>query len=378
MNKKTIASIITMIFIFFVGSGFASDDERCEMHFPDTWSEVSPESVGMDSGKITSFLSSVRSIGKNMDAVVIRNGQIVGETGSMHSNRDWSSALKPWLSLLTVLMVQDGTIGSLDEPVNYPGLQDKDRGITWRHLMLMTSGYANTESPGTKFAYNDRAISLFIASLRWKLRTDLTKAIKNYLPELNFHSPAIMGGNGRSSASLSDYAKLLQLLMNKGSWDNKPLIKEELIEDAFSKIATESMSSSSNSKGGYLNIPYIGGGSNQTRSTGHGPGEYVFNGWQNVFGRFGMPTDFWQANGNWGRVVAGFSSSLRLIVIVRIEGYYPEPEGSATAGITLKYLSQLNDAVKVQCTNPLGYKEPEPEPEPPVIIPIITSLLLSI
>lgn len=125
--------------------------------------------------------------------------------------------------------------------------------------MLMMSGYANAEQPGTRFAYNDQAISLFIAALRQRVGYNLTSAIKGYFPELNLTSSGIILSTGRSSASLYDFAKLLQLLLNEGNWQGKQLIRKTILNDAFGTLASGPMSSSASERNGYTWILPIWG-----------------------------------------------------------------------------------------------------------------------
>ena len=351
--RRVVAATAVCLLICSTGFGAEQPDQEsiCQMAAPDEFlSPVKPEDVGMDANDVNLFLEKVKSVGRFTDALIIRNGKILAFTGHPARNAHWASAMKIWLSTLTTLMVQNNVIDSFDDKIHYPGLLGKDQDITWSELMLMTSGYGNEELPGERFAYNDRAISLFIAALKWKLGINLTQALKNYLPELGLESETIIEENVVVGASLYDYAKLLQLLSNHGTWGDQQLIDKDLLQNAFSRIVDVPVSDADNFFGGYLNIPYLGGGSNQTRATGFGPGEYVFNGWLNTHKRYGMPDDFFQANGNWGRTVAAFSPSLRMLVLVRIDGYYPVPEGSITVGKIAENLYILARAIQVDCS----------------------------
>lgn len=91
---------------------------------------------------------------------VVKDGYVVKAWGDQSERSDWFSSAKPVLSTLLFRAITEGLVKSVDQPIADFGwpLQDKDRGITFRHLGAMTSGYRRPEGPGQAWAYNDYAI----------------------------------------------------------------------------------------------------------------------------------------------------------------------------------------------------------------------------
>jgi len=141
--------------------------------------------------------------------------------------------------------------------------------------------------------------------------------------------------------------------MNKGYWQRKSIIDHKIIKDAFSHIATKPISVGSDDARGYLDLPTVGGGANQTRLSREGPGEYASNVWINTKEKMGMPTDLVQANGNWGRAIALFVPSLQLIVLSRIAGYLPnecdDRLNTPYHGIVADNLYLIKEAITIDC-----------------------------
>ena len=102
---------------------------------------------------------------------IARDGKAVFRWGNDHHSHYIASAMKPFLSALLLLAVEQGLVSGLDAPVAdvVPELRNLGGGsdslITWRQLATMTSGYGVEEAPGEAFAYNDFAVQLFYDAL---------------------------------------------------------------------------------------------------------------------------------------------------------------------------------------------------------------------
>src|SRR5262249_28697274 len=144
------------------------------------WERRDPESVGLTTDKLKELADLVGGSG-----CVARDGYLVYTWGDPTKSGDIASAVKPIISTLLLLAVQQGKIKSVDAKVAEfePRLrtlnQGKDAEITWRHLASQTSGYGLSERPGEAYAYNDYALALYYDALtRNVYRQDGTGLLK--------------------------------------------------------------------------------------------------------------------------------------------------------------------------------------------------------
>ncbi|MBI2434039.1 MAG: serine hydrolase, partial [Candidatus Hydrogenedentes bacterium] len=126
------------------------------------WEERPPESMGMSAALLDELTNTLGGRG-----CVIRDGHLVKHWGNQAERGDWASSAKPVLSTLLFFAVEEGLVKSVDQPIAEFGweLKEKDKGITFRHLGAMMSGYARPEPAGAAWAYNDFAIQLYQKTL---------------------------------------------------------------------------------------------------------------------------------------------------------------------------------------------------------------------
>ncbi len=107
----------------------------------ETWPSRTPEQVGLSVAKLDDLRDLVGGRG-----CVVRHGYMVYAWGDQARSGDVASAMKPVLSTLLFLAIQEGKLKSADDPVSdfEPRLKEinngKDAAITWRHLASQTSG----------------------------------------------------------------------------------------------------------------------------------------------------------------------------------------------------------------------------------------------
>src|SRR5438105_13950271 len=91
--------------------------------------------------------------------------------GDQNKGGDVASAMKPVITTLMLMAVEEGKIGSVDDRVAIfePRLMGKNAGITWRQLASQMSGYGLEEGPGEAYSYNDFAIALYYDTLMEKV-----------------------------------------------------------------------------------------------------------------------------------------------------------------------------------------------------------------
>ena len=212
----------------------------------------------------------------NSDAlVVLEDGEKVLEyySDSESSKIQSMSVTKSVVGLAVAKLLSDGAIDSLDTPVAYyypewkQGQKDK---ITIRHLMNHTSGLQNVANanaevnpapdviqlglsasvvnkPGTEFSYNNKAVNI----LSGIIRKAADKPIDKYLQAELFSPLGITDfswgtdekGNHYGMSGLAiharDLAKLGQLVLQKGSWNDKQLIDKQWVEKLMDRGSPE-------------------------------------------------------------------------------------------------------------------------------------------
>jgi CubicO group peptidase (beta-lactamase class C family) len=216
---------------------------------------------------------------------VVKDGYMVYAWGDQAAKFNWYSAAKPVLTTLLFFGIQDGRIDSVDAPISpyIPGLRGKDRGITFRHLADMTSGYACTEAPGAAWSYNDYAIQLYCLAMEKALGRSIKDAAHHYLAPLKLEDGDIIGVNHRGRGVVTtarDLARVGWFWMNRGGWAGRRVLAQAYL-DAYRRpdVPGKLPRSTSKQPDDYLEIGSYGGKHNQS---GYGPGIYGFNWWFNA------------------------------------------------------------------------------------------------
>jgi CubicO group peptidase (beta-lactamase class C family) len=174
------------------------------------------------------------------------------------------SASKSVVSIGIGLLLDKGFIKSIDDSVSnyYPEWrQGNKKYITIRHLLNHTSGLQNVPNagveievapdviqlalcaeldalPGTTFSYNNKASNLLTGIVKKASGLDFDQFLSKYLfKEMginDFFWRKDKSGNPLGMAGLNiypeDFAKLGQLILNKGKWNGKQLLSEDWIK----------------------------------------------------------------------------------------------------------------------------------------------------
>jgi|GEM_PF-1009529 len=208
-----------------------------------TWQSRSPSEVGMDSARLDEFRNYLGGRG-----CVVRYGYMVYTWGNQSTRQDIASACKPIFTHFLFRAVEEGRLGSIDDPVASwepclnslnASLGYKDRGITFRHMANQVSCYGVREAPGTAFDYNDWQMALFFDTLMLRVYgCPEWSAIDSqvFRPKLTAllqcqDSPTCMAFGvsdrpGRVAISVRDFARFGLLYLNRGNWNGTPLISE--------------------------------------------------------------------------------------------------------------------------------------------------------
>ncbi len=311
-----------------------------------TWEYRSPERTGVSRDKLDALRDLVSGRG-----CVVRNGYMVYTWGEVTKISDIASAVKPVISTLLLMAVQEGRIRSVDskvsefEPRLKEEIQGKNARITWRQLASQTSGYGLTDDPGTAWAYNDMALALYYDSLMGKVyNEDGDQVLKTRLAgPLEFEDRSTFNAFGRDdrlgrlAISVRDFARFGLLYLRGGTWNGRQTVSKELIRKALTSVVPADLPRTSGGDGPMLKGQRtLGGGKNLTPI---GPGYYSFNWWTNGQDAKGrrlfedLPKDTFIAAGHGGIRMLWVIPKYDLIVVwndARIEDFDDSPSNRMT------------------------------------------------
>jgi len=291
------------------------------------WSARAPGEIGLSSHMLNELRDLVGGRG-----CVVRHGYMAYSWGDQTRSSDVASAMKPVLSTLLLIAVQEGKLKGVDEPLVAfePRLRalnhGKDAAITWRHVASQTSGYGLAEAPGVAYSYNDFALALYYDTVTQRVfGTNGTQVLRTRLAEpLQFEDPFSFEAfgpkdrPGRLALSVRDFARFGLLYLQNGKWQNTQLLKPELIQMVISSPVSADTPLTSGREAEMLpNQRTIGGTRNITPV---GPGYYSFNWWLNRTNHLGQrlfvdaPPDTFVASGHGGKRMLWIIPSLDLIV----------------------------------------------------------------
>ncbi len=292
-----------------------------------TWAVRPPEELGLSRSKLEALRGLVGGRG-----CVVRHGFMAFTWGDPTRSADVASALKPVVTTLLFLAVQDGRLPGVDAPVAdfEPRLRTlnhgKDATITWRNFAMQTSGYGLVESPGQAYAYNDYALALYYDTLTQQvfrqsgtglLRTRLAEPL-GFEDSFTFNAFGPSDRPGRLAVSVRDFARFGLLYLRNGRWRGRQLLRPEFVQMATHSPLPAATPVTSGREADMLpGQRSIGGSRNITPV---GPGYYSFNWWLNGTNRPGQrlyvdaPADLYVASGHGGIRCLWIVPSLDLVV----------------------------------------------------------------
>lgn len=287
------------------------------------WETAAPEAVGLSAEKLAALHDLVGGRG-----CVVRHGKVAFAWGDQARSADVASAVKPVISTLLFLAIQEGKLAGPDALVAdfEPRLKSlnggKDATMTWRHLASQTSGYGLAEKPGTAYSYNDFALALYFDTLTAKvfqqpgldvLRQRLAEPMQ-FQDAITFDKPR----PGRLALSVRDFARFGLLALHKGKWRDRQLVPASAFETMFSSPIPAGTPLTSKQDADMLPGQRSLGGTKSI--TPNGPGVYSFNWWLNRKdnqGRLALPTappDTVLASGHGAKRTLWVIPSLDLVV----------------------------------------------------------------
>jgi CubicO group peptidase (beta-lactamase class C family) len=239
---------------------FAQPASACgnprEIH--DGWAMTPPEQQGLDAALLCAMDDGIRGgkLANVDDIVVIRHGVLVYESYYDYPHQlnydattrhNGYSMTKSVVSLLVGIAMDRGLIKDLDAPLasylpDYKGLRDSDKDrITLRHLLTMSAGLGSDRALGVRFEYNSVETELIGTILKKVTGKGVdVLAQENIFAPLGIEDVAWykdpVSGLPTSSRGLSlrprDWAKIGQLVLNRGAWDGKQIVSASWIDQS--------------------------------------------------------------------------------------------------------------------------------------------------
>jgi len=263
-------------------SGCAAPEPRT---FPGAeWEHRDPGALGLDGQALEDLAEMLGGRG-----CVVRHGYVAKSWGDQAERGDWLSSAKPVLSTLLFFAIQEGLATGVDQPIVEFGwdLRPRDRGMTFRHLGAMSSGYTRPEGPGEAWAYNDYAIMLYQKTLFDRVFKGDAEAIANdpaRLGALGLQDGLRFSSKRRLIASARDFARIAWLWLNRGRWGDRELLDRRFFDDYMKPQTPKDLPHTAKADtDDYLGIGSFGGGSDHF--TEYGAGIYGMNWWFNRTGR---------------------------------------------------------------------------------------------
>jgi len=242
------------------------------MYFPPIagsgWETVSPSSLGWNQGALASLKQFLAQTNTKSFLILV-NGRIVIEEyfngHTANAQWEWNSAGKTLVATTTGIAQQEGLLGINDKASDYLGTgwtnmhPDKEKLITIRHLLTMTSGIDDSK----QLVIKPNLTYLADAGTRWaygnvfQKLTDIVEEASNQNFEAYFDTKLKnkIGMNGYWNfgviftiyhSDARSMARFGLLALNKGKWK-----EAQIVDEAFFNESTQS-SQSLNPSYGYL------------------------------------------------------------------------------------------------------------------------------
>ncbi len=236
---------------------------------------VTPESVGVPSGAVTSLLDELYRRGTEMHSfMLLRHGKVYAEGSWSPYSPQTQHILFSFSKSLTSTAIgfarQEGILSLQERLVDiFPEMlpeapSENLKKAEIRHLLMMGCGHESeipnvwrkdpdwiraffahpfVHEPGTHFLYNTAGTNLLSAILTRKTGQTLTEFLRPRLIEplgmtdircQSLPDGTEMGGAGYS-VTIEDMARFTQFVANKGKWEGKQILEESWFEEATQK-----------------------------------------------------------------------------------------------------------------------------------------------
>jgi CubicO group peptidase (beta-lactamase class C family) len=242
--------------------------------WPDSWLTAEPDSLDIDLEAVADFQELCEQSGADA-CLVAHQGQIVMEWyAPAYAEPIYTmSSVKSWTALLVGMVVSDGRIKDIDEPVaNYlpEWSAGAEAGVTVRQLLTMTAGLATRNQragpkqsigfvenknafvlglpldfePGTKWAYSNEGVQLLSPLLEKVTDMHLDEYARGRLFEpldmtdtsLHVYPRDQVWTYGDAETTLRDFSRIGQLILGNGMYRGRQLIDNKWIQQCISPV----------------------------------------------------------------------------------------------------------------------------------------------
>ena len=205
------------------------------------WDRRSPSEVQLDETRLDEFRNSVGGSG-----CIVHQGYLVYTWGEFDQPHDIASAIKPLYCYLMLQALAAGKLSGLDAHVadfwpDQPAVRDetehKDQQLTFRHLGFQTACLGYRERPGTAFDYNDPTMGFYwdtlinrVFGVPWEqAEAQVIRPLLSGPLRFEDGTPHVLQSKtGRFHVSPRDFCRFGLLFMNRGQWDGKQILREDL------------------------------------------------------------------------------------------------------------------------------------------------------
>jgi CubicO group peptidase (beta-lactamase class C family) len=235
------------------------------------WEVVDPKTCGMDLPAIEAHRDLCERSGADA-CLVVYKGKIVSEWyGPKYKLPMYTmSSMKSWTGLLTGMLIADGKIKDVDQPVSsfLPQWGGGDKAkVTLRHLLTMTSGLHRRSGrepgpdqsigsvsdknafvvglplsapPGKTWSYSNEGAQLLSpilekaagVPLQDYARTRLFEPLRMTDTRLHLDEKGHAWTYADAETSLRDFAKIGQLMLQNGKWGDRQIVPAAWVHDS--------------------------------------------------------------------------------------------------------------------------------------------------
>ncbi|MCW9708824.1 serine hydrolase domain-containing protein [Fodinibius salsisoli] len=279
-------SILYIIGLFLIatsvnGQGLGQGTIEAPVNY---WPVANPDTLDLNKEALQSHLERCRRSGAS-GCLVAYKGYIVQQWYRPKDYLPWigtRSAVKSWTGLLTGILIKDGSIESIDDPVaKYipEWTAGAKAGVTIRHLLTMTAGLRDHTGgeitvprvdqphdnknrhpgvvgqknhnayvldleldwpPGKHFSYSNEGVQLLSPILKRAAGMPVSQYARERLFNPlkmdstimlvdEYHNTVTFGG---TRTTLRDFAKIGQLMLNKGNWNGHQIVSTSWVEQS--------------------------------------------------------------------------------------------------------------------------------------------------
>ena len=281
-NRTTLAIFILIISVLCYGQN--NYDYSQPKNLEDGWKTTNLQSQNVDTAKIYKLFNQLQSNDNKLHSILlVKNGQIVIEEyfnyQSENKQHDLRSATKSIRSILLGIAIDKGFIDSIDDtiskyiksPVPTKNLDERKNKITIRHLLTMSAGLDCNDwdkkskgqedkvhkkkdwlqytlnlpmvnEPGTVSNYCSMGTVLIAKIISQASGMTIDKFAEKYLfHPLNINNVSwshtttnkkVIPSAKRLYMTSRDMAKIGQLILNNGKWNEKQIVSEKWIEES--------------------------------------------------------------------------------------------------------------------------------------------------